>query len=329
MKKKLSFVIPCYRSQYTIQEVVAEIVATVAQRPEYEYEIICVNDCSPDDVLSVLRHMAKDDYHVKIIDLAKNMGKHAAVMAGYSKATGDIIVNLDDDGQCPLDRLWELMAPLNDNFDVVFARYPQKRENTFKRFGSIVNGLMARWIIGKPKDLYISNFSVIKRFVCQEMLRYQNAYPYVDGLLLRTTSSITNVEMEERERQSGTTGYTFLKSLKLWVNGFTAFSVKPLRLATLLGFAVAMFGFIYGIYIVVRRVLNPKILVGYSSLMAVILCVGGIIMLLLGLIGEYVGRIYISINNSPQYVIRQMTNIEDSLQCGDTKKDYKNDFHLA
>ena len=151
----------------------------------------------------------------------------------------------------------------------------------------------------------------MKRFVCEELIRYQNAYPYIDGLFLRTTSNIKNVEMEERERASGTTGYTFLKSLKLWVNGFTTFSVKPLRLATVLGSVVALIGFIYGLYIIVRRILNPEMLVGYSSLMAVLLFVSGIIMLMLGLIGEYIGRIYISINNSPQYVIRDEVNFEN------------------
>ncbi len=329
MKKKLSFVIPCYRSQNTIQEVVAEITATVAQCPEYDYEIICVNDRSPDNVLSVLRHLAEEDDHVKVIDLAKNMGKHAAMMAGYSKVTGDIIVNLDDDGQCPLDRLGDLLVPLNEGYDISIAKYPKKKEGGLKKLGSKINSFMARTIIGKPSNLSITNFSAMKRFVCKELIRYCNAYPYVDGLFLRTTSSIANVEMEERERISGSTGYTFWKSLKLWVNGFTAFSVKPLRLATLLGFAVAVFGFIYGIYIIVRRILNPEILVGYSSLMAVILCVGGIIMLLLGMIGEYVGRIYISINNSPQYVIRQTFNLGNTLQHEDSKNGCGSDSHIA
>lgn len=151
----------------------------------------------------------------------------------------------------------------------------------------------------------------MRRFVCDELIRYRNAYPYIDGLFLRTTSNIVNVKMEERERLSGTTGYTFMKSLKLWVNGFTAFSVKPLRLATLLGFIVALLGFAFGIYIVVRKIMNPAMLIGYSSLMTVLLCIGGIVMLLLGVIGEYVGRIYISINNSPQYVIRETINLEE------------------
>lgn len=307
-EKKLSFVIPCYRSEGTIESVVDEINAVMALRPDCDYEIITVNDRSPDGVLEKLRELAGKDRRIKVVDLAKNMGKHAAMLAGYAQVTGDVVVNLDDDGQCPLDRLWDLLAPLEGDYDISIAKYPKKKESRFKRFGSWVNTLMAQMVIGKPKDLAMSNFSAIKRFVCQELMRYQNAYPYVDGLFLRTTSCIANVEMEQRERVSGTTGYTFVKSLKLWVNGFTAFSVKPLRLATVLGFLVAALGFLYGLFIIVRRFLHPEMLVGYSSLMAVILCVGGILMILLGMIGEYVGRIYISINNSPQYVVRGTVN---------------------
>lgn len=311
-ERKISFVIPCYRSESTIKDVIDEIIHEMDKQPEVDYEIITVNDRSPDNVFDKLREIAKGNQRVKVIDLAKNMGKHAAMMAGYSAVTGDVIVNLDDDGQCPLNHLWELLAPLEKGYDISIAKYPKKMESAFKRFGSSVNTLMARIVIGKPKDLAMSNFSAMKRFVCEELVRYRNAYPYIDGLFLRTTSSIANVEMDERERLSGSTGYTFSKSLKLWVNGFTAFSVRPLRLATIAGFFTALFGFIFALFVVAQKILRPEVAAGYSSLMAVLLFIGGIIMLCLGLIGEYVGRIYISINNSPQYVIRDRINWEES-----------------
>lgn len=307
---KLSFVIPCYRSENTIESVINEIICEMDQHSEYDYEIIAVNDRSPDNVLGKLKAIAKGNRRVKAIDLAKNMGKHAAMMAGYSKVCGNIIVNLDDDGQCPLDRLWDLIAPLDKGYDISIAKYSRKMESAFKRFGSGVNALMAKIVIGKPKDLVMSNFSAMKRFVCEELIRYRNAYPYVDGLFLRTTSNIANVEMEERERISGSTGYTFSKSLKLWVNGFTAFSVRPLRIATILGLFISLIGFLFALFVIIQKIRRPEIAAGYSSLMAVLLFIGGIIMLLLGMIGEYVGRIYISINNAPQYVIRDTINCE-------------------
>lgn len=303
---KISFVIPCYRSEGLVSSVMDEIKHVVGT--SCDYEIIAVNDCSPDNVLQELLEYAKADSHLTVIDLAKNGGKHAALMAGYSKTTGDYIVNVDDDGQCPIDRLWDLLQPMDEGYDISIAKYPHKKQTWFKNFGSKINDLMAQTMIGKPKNLMLSNFSAMKRFICDELLRYTNPYPYIDGLILRTTSKIANVDMEERSRISGTSGYTLFKSLSLWMNGFTAFSVKPLRLATFLGFIVAVVGFVFALFIIIRKFVSPEIVAGYSSIMAAMLLIGGIIMLLLGLIGEYIGRIYISINNSPQYVIRSQYN---------------------
>ncbi len=306
---KISFVIPCYRSEDSIEDVLSEIEKTVEQRPGYAYEVIAVNDNSPDRVLQVLKRRGEADRRIKILDLAKNGGKHAALMAGYAYAEGDIIVSVDDDGQCPIDKLWELLEPLFHGYDISLAKYPSKRQSAFKNFGSLVNAKMAQILLKKPKELQLSNFSAMKKFVCKEILKYQNPYPYIDGLFLRTTGKIANVLMDERERQTGSSGYTFLKSLNLWLNGFTAFSVLPLRIATLLGIVFSAAGFLFGIWVVVHKILTPDILAGYSSLMAVILFVSGILMMMMGLIGEYIGRIYISINNSPQYVIRETVNI--------------------
>lgn len=311
---KLSFVIPCYASEDLIGYVLEELEEVMLERPDLEYEVIAINDCSPDNVLMQLRKFAAEKSYLKVIDLAKNMGKHAALMAGYSKVTGDIIVGLDDDGQCPTNRLWDLLAPLEEGYDIALARYYVKKQSKFKNFGSAVNDWMACTLIEKPKDLKLSNFYAMKRFVCDEMLRYTNPYPYIDGLFLRTTKKIKNVDMENRERISGTTGYTLKKSLKLWLNGFTAFSVKPLRIATIMGFLSASIGFLFGLYTIIHKIMNPLIPAGYSSMMAVLLFIGGMIMLMLGLIGEYVGRIYISINNSPQYVIRETINIDQNAE---------------
>ncbi len=314
MKYLFSFVIPCYHSELTIKSVVEEIQSIMSQSADYDYEIVAVNDCSPDNVLSVLTRLAKKNYKLKVVDLSKNVGKHAAIMAGYSVAKGDIIVNLDDDGQCPIDKLWELIEPLNNGYDISIAKYPVKKQSLLKNFGSKINSAMARHLIGRPKTLYISNFSAAKRFVVDEIIKYDNPYPYMEGLMLRTTSKLCNVVMEERERIAGIGHYTFSKSLRLWLNGFTAFSVKPLRIATIIGALCACIGFIFGIITIIRKVIDPSILMGYSSLMAVLLFVGGMIMLMLGMIGEYIGRTYICINNSPQYVIRDTVNIKKDIE---------------
>ena len=304
---KLSFVIPCYGSEKTVAAVVDEIVCEMDKSGVTDYEITCVNDCSPDGVWGVLMDLCDRYPAVCAIDLAKNMTRIPAVMAGLSRSSGDVMIVLDDDGQCPMDRIMDLLGPIADGYDVAIARYPEKKQSWFKNFGSRINARMTEIMLEKPRELQFSNFIAIRRYVVDEILHYTNPYPYLTGLLLRTTSRIANVEMEERARIAGSTTYTFKKLIALWMNGFTAFSVKPLRIATLVGFFTAFAGFIWGFVTVLRKVINPaNILAGYSSTMAVVLFVGGMLMLMLGLVGEYVGRIYISINKSPQYVIRSV-----------------------
>lgn len=307
----LSFVIPCFRSEGTVKNVIDEIISVVSQRANYDYEIIAVNDCSPDKVIEVLKNIASYNKKIKIIDLAKNMGKHSALMAAFAFVTGDYVICVDDDGQCPVDKLWELLEPLDRGFDMSVAKYPQKNQSGFKNLGSKINHLMTRVMLEKPKDFVFSNFVARRAFICKEIIKYENPYPYMEGLSLRVTNNIAFVPMEERDRQSGTSGYTVKKSLKLWMNGLTAFSVKPLRVSSLLGVICAIIGFILGAFTVIRKIFVPNISIGWSSTVATMLFIGGLIMLMLGMIGEYIGRIYISINNSPQYVIKEKINIDN------------------
>lgn len=306
----ISFVIPCYGSEKTVGAVIDEIIGTVAKMPSYDYEVVAVNDCSPDGVWNVLCEIARDNKNVKLINFAKNMNRPGAVMAGLKYALGDYIVVMDDDGQCPMDHLPELIEPLSEGYDVSIADYPTRKQSFFKDFGTIVNKAMTAWIIDRPKDQQFTNFMAFKRFVVQEMIKYENPYPYLTGLILRTTSRIKNVPMEERSRLSGSTTFTFSKMLKLWMNGLTAFSIKPLRLSSMLGVICSIIGFIFGIVTIIRKLVVPTISAGWSSTISIMLFIGGLIMLMLGMIGEYLGRIYISINNSPQYVIRETVNFD-------------------
>ena len=307
----LSFIIPCYGSENTIEAVTEELLNVLKQREVYDYEIIAVNDCSRDNVWDKLVNLANRNSKFKVINLAKNFGKHGALMAGFKFASGDYIICLDDDGQCPVDRLWELIAPLDEGYDISIAKYPKKKQSGLKNFGSKVNNLMTRVALKKPKDWVFSNFIARKSFVCKEIIKYNNPYPYLEGLTLSVSNNIAFVEMEERERASGVSGYTLKKSLKLWLNGLTAFSVVPLRISSLIGVLTAFAGFIFGIITILRKLIVHNISVGWSSTVSIILFIGGMIMLMLGLIGEYIGRIYISINNSPQYVIKETINIKD------------------
>ncbi len=309
---KISFVIPCYRSEKTLPVVVEEIRVKMQSMTNYDYEIILVNDCSPDNTFGVIRQLCAEDKRIIGINHAKNFGQHAALMAGFHFASGDIVVCLDDDGQTPADEVDKLIAKIEEGYDAVYAEYEHKQHSGFRNWGSHLNKKMTEIMLNKPKELYVSSYFAVKRFIVDEMLNYTGAYPYVIGLVLRSTKNICNVKVNHRERMEGASGYNLKKLLALWMNGFTSFSILPLRIASYSGSVIAFIGFIYAIYVIVRKIVDPSRMLGWSSTISVILILGGLILLVLGLIGEYVGRIFISINNSPQYVIRNVINYDDS-----------------
>ncbi len=302
----ISFVIPCYKSEKTLPFVVDEIKQTMAEQDQDTFEIVLVNDSSPDHTWDTITEICSANDNVTGISLARNFGQHAALMAGFGKALGDIVVCLDDDGQTPANQVYRLIDKLNEGYDVVYAEYEQKMHSGFRNFGSRINKVMTELMLNKPKDLYQSSYFAARRFVIDEILKYENPYPYTMGLVLRTTMRITNVTVDHRERIAGDTGYTLKKLISLWSNGFTAFSIKPLRIATFMGMLLSVLGMLYGIYAVINKFVNPEAPLGWTTLIVVILLIGGMILFVLGLIGEYIGRIYISINKSPQYVIREV-----------------------
>ncbi|SCY13608.1 undecaprenyl-phosphate 4-deoxy-4-formamido-L-arabinose transferase [Lachnospiraceae bacterium XBB2008] len=308
--KLISFCIPCYRSAGTVTSVVDEIRETMAQMKGYDYEIVLVNDASPDNTFDVIRDLAENDARITGVNLARNFGQHAALMAGYELTKGDIVVSLDDDGQTPANQVGRLLEAIEAGSDVVYARYDHKMHSGFRNLGSRLNDLMTCIMLGKPRKLYLSSYYAARRFVIDEMLKYKSSYPYVMGLVLRTTNKITNVDVDHRQREAGSSGYTFSKLLGLWMNGFTAFSVKPLRISTMTGIICALLGVVYMIYTIVRKFMNSGAPMGFPTLICVILFMGGMLMVMLGLVGEYVGRTYMSVNETPQYVVREVVGLE-------------------
>lgn len=304
--RMVSFVIPCYKSASTLAQVVDEIIVTMDTAKTYTYEIVLVNDYSPDETFSVIEQLCKAHDNIAGINLTKNFGQHAALMAGMRHTSGDIVVFLDDDGQTPAREVGKLLAGIEEGFDVVYARYNIKKQGFFRRLGSSINDKMANILLGKPRNLQVTSYFATTRLIVDEMIRCQTPYPYVIGLVLRTTSNITSVDIEHQPRTVGESGYTLGKLFSLWLNGFTAFSVKPLRIATIVGGLFAMSGFIYTIVIVINRLVSNTAPEGWPTLISTLMISSGLLMVMVGLVGEYIGRMYISINQSPQYVIREV-----------------------
>lgn len=304
---KISFVIPCYRSENTIAGVIDDIKTAMAKLKKFSYEVVLINDSSPDKTVNAIEALVEQNDNILGIDMTKNFGQHAALMAGFHFASGDYVICLDDDGQTPPAEAYKLIEKLDEGYDAVYARYRHKKHSSFRNFGSQMNEFMAEKMLGKPHDLYVSSYFGIRRNIVDEILRYENPFPYVIGLVLRSTSRICNVDVEHKERTVGTSGYSLAKLISLWMNGFTSFSVKPLRIATYAGVTTAITGFLFFIYVlIVKFSHNPNTPLGWTSIMSMVLIIGGMNLMVLGMIGEYIGRMYISMNNSPQYVIRKV-----------------------
>ena len=233
-------------------------------------------------------------------------------MAGLNQVTGDYTVIMDDDFQNPISEVIKLAnAALGNEHDVVYTFYETKKHSFIRNLGSWFNDKMANLMLKKPKTLYLSSFKILNKFLVNEIIKYESPFPYIDGLILQITDKIGKLEVKHNERQEGQSGYTARKLISLWLNMFTNFSILPLRLSIILGLIFASIGFVLGIYSVIEKFLDPAMPVGFASILVVISIFGGIQLIMLGMAGEYIGRIFLSQNNKPQYTIRKKYEYND------------------
>jgi len=244
--------------------------------------------------------------------LSKNFGEHSAVIAGLNKATGNYAVIMDDDFQNPVSEVVKLVnKALENDYDVVYSYYEKKRHSLFRNLGSYFNDKIANFMLKKPKDLYLSSFKVLNRFLINEIIKYQGPFPYIDGLILQITDKIGRVKIEHHLRQEGRSGYTVKKLISLWLNMFTSFSILPLRVSIIFGFIFSLFGVVLGIYTVLEKLSNPDMPIGYTSLFVVVSVFAGVQLIMLGMVGEYIGRVFLSLNKRPQYIIKKIYEYND------------------
>ena len=309
--KKISIVIGLYNSSKTINMVLDEINEELGKLPGYDYEVVLVNDFSPDNVFDIVRERAKNDSRIKLVDLAKNSGQTNAVITGYKYASGDYIVEMDDDFQMPAYEIGRMVKELEEkNLDVIFAKYNEKKETGFRLLGSKINSKMTELMIGKPKDITINSFFVMRRIIRDAMVAYDNNYPYLYGIIFAVTSRIGNLDVDHRPRTNGKSNYTFRKLLSLWLNGFLNYSIKPLRLATSLGTVITGFSFLIALILIIQRLLYPTAVLGWTSIMVAMIFFAGVQLIGIGIIGEYLGRLYISSSKLPRTLVRETINLD-------------------
>lgn len=319
---KLSLVIPVYGSELVLPELVLQVQKVLASLEDIRgsYEIIFVCDNSPDHSWRVIQSLSKEYPQVHGILLRMNAGQHNALMAGFAQARGDIIVTMDDDLQHSPADIPKLLDKIKDGYDVAYARFKKRKHAPWKIAGSHLNDLVAGYLMQKPKGLYLSPFRAMKASIVDEILRYRGPYVYVDGLILTVTRNIATVDVNHHDRYAGISRYGLRKSVSLWLKMATSFSIVPLRITSLLGLLFSGLGFVFAILLVIQKFTLNLMPIGWSSLIVTVLIIGGVQLLALGMIGEYLGRVLLTINSRPQYVIAETVGLNSSHNLNETSK---------
>ena len=307
-----SLIIPCYCSCHTIGEVVRLTVDKLTELKKTPFEIILVDDSSPDDgkTIAELYDLARKYESVRVVELARNSGQHNAVMAGLNESKGDVVICMDDDLQTHPSQLPKMFEEFDKGYDIAYGYYPEKKHSKFRNFGSWVNYMSGRILIKKPKELKTSSFWIIRGFVRDYAIQYKSSFTHLQGIFLRITRNVISVPVEHFDRAWGQSGYNFKKLIGLWSN-MMGYSIVPLRISRNAGIFFSIISILGAIGIVLKKILAPTSAVGWYSTMVAICFFSGLIMLFLGVIGEYLGRMYMAQSNHPQYVVRHVYNGED------------------
>ena len=306
----VSIVIPCYNSEKSIAKVVELTMEQFEQMEGYTCEFVLVNDNSRDNTYGQIKKLAKKYSNVKGISLMRNFGQHNALMCGLNYTNGDYIMGMDDDMQTHPSQIPKIIAKLEEGYDLAYGIYKTHKNSKAKNLSSWINKVTSRILLGRPKNIASSNFWIITRAVRDEAVKYKGFNPYVDGIFYRITDRIGNVEIEHHKREYGTSNYTFKKLLKLWM-AYLNYSVIPLRIATVLGGIASAAGIILAIVVVIRKLIHPDILMGWASLMSAMVFFFGLVLLVIGIIGEYVGKAVMALSDTPQYIIRDTVNVPE------------------
>jgi undecaprenyl-phosphate 4-deoxy-4-formamido-L-arabinose transferase len=301
---EISIVIPVYNSSEIIDELHLRISQVL--QPYCVYEIIFVNDCSKDGSWQKIISLAQNSNSVIGINFRKNSGQDNALLAGLRLAKGNYCVIMDDDLQHNPADILKLHEECKKGSDVCYANFNDRKQNIIKNIGSNVNGKIAELLVSKPKGIYLSPFKIINRSTVTEIVKFAGPYPYIDGIILTITQNLSQINVEHQERHSGKSNYTFSKSLSVFMNLFTGFSVMPLRLATITGFMATVIGFIISLKYLYDYFITKDYIPGWTTVVVLIIFFGGLILTTLGIIGEYIGRMYLTLNNKPQYTISEI-----------------------
>lgn len=316
---EISVIIPCYNSMPILKTLMDLSIEEFKKMNIPDYEFILVNDGSPNpETLPFLESLVSTYPCVKLIDLARNTGQSNAQVAALNYATGNYIINMDDDMQTHPKNIPILYNKINEGYDLVLGKYYHKKHSLYRRVLTRMDDKFEEVFLHKPKGLSFTSFWITRRYIVDEIIKYKNPYSFMEGLFLRTAGNITNVEIEHFERNEGKSGYNLHKLIHLWSN-FTGFTVLPLRIADGVGVICSLLGILYAIRTFIVKLMEPTVPQGYSSLVCLMMVFFGITLFCIGVLGEYVGRIFMSVTNTPQYVVKRTYNVTDREESTDLK----------
>lgn len=309
--KKVSIVIPCYNSERTIGKVVSMCMDEFEKMDDYSCEFVLVNDCSKDNTYGEIKKLGEKYHNVIGINLLRNFGQHNALMAALNFTSGDYVLGMDDDMQTHPSQIYKLIKKMEEGFDLVYGVYPKRKNSFLKNITSKLNEVSSRILLGRPKNIVSSNYWIISKKIRDEVVKYDSFNPYIDGVFYRTTHNIGNVEIEHFKREVGSSNYTLKKLIKLWL-AYWSYSVIPLRISSILGGVFAVCGFIAAIIVMIYKIVDPSVTVGWSSIICIVVVFSGLILMVLGIIGEYLGKMIMILTKTPQYIIRDTVNVQES-----------------
>lgn len=306
----VSIVIPCYNSENSIIKVVKLAIEEFKKMEDYECEFILVNDYSKDHTWKSIQKLAKEYPNVRGINFAKNFGQHNALMAGLNYARGEYIVGMDDDMQNHPSQIPLFLDKIREGYDVVFGVFRQRQFSAVKNITGSISRFLLWHLLDRPKDIQMSSFWCCRKYVRDEVVKYDGYNAFLQVLFFRTTHNIANIEIEHFAREEGTSNYNFRRGLNHFLSCLN-FTVIPLRAATFFGTLFSAAGFIGAVVVFIRKLLDPSIMIGWSSLMCAMLVLFGIYFFMLGILGEYLGKLMLNVNKTPQFVIRDTENIRE------------------
>ena len=303
-KKLISIVIPCYRSEKTIKNVVDEIDEVFSKQSRFDYEVILVNDGSSDNTFGVISAICDVNPHVTGIDLSKNFGQSNAKMAGMKHANGEYMISMDDDGQHPAAEIFRLIDKIDEGYDIVYANFQKKKQSVFKRFTSWLSDKMMVCLGNRKSDYHVSSFIAFSSFAVKAIQNSESPVPAGAIYVSRISNKITSIPIEQRKRIEGKSNYSLKRLFSLWRNNLTHFSTKILDLAFTFGLISLFACFVCVVAMIINKILNPEVSVALMMIISIMLLLSGLIMIFIGILGDYIGKIYLIEIKKPGHYIR-------------------------